>query len=475
MSALPAWVRNSVRAQLVVLFFTITVGAVGFVYLYVVPQLSSSLTAERLQRLEQSGQLEVPRLEQAASAAGEQVSLTRLARRTAAATDSRVTLLAVESGAPSFVVADSESDSDAVLRDYQPASGAITSGMVRSGVSDRNGQSIGQTAIPVAGQAGPIWVAVFSTPLAEVENNVSLIRRQILIAGSIALAAALLAAWFAAGSHSRRLRRLEVAAVEVADGNFTVPIPIDSGDEVGQLATTFDEMQTKLARLDSARRAFIANASHELRTPVASLGGFLELLEDDQPDEPTRGEFLGAMRGQVDRLTKLTADLLDLSKLDADALDLSSEHVDLTRIASETAEEFAAVAARRTCNIRVVEAPAEKPLARADYGRTMQILRILIDNAIKHTPEGTTITINTEIRGAAATISVVDDGPGIDSANLERVFDRFHTNDSAGGSGLGLAISRELARLMGGELSLRSRPGETAFTLTLPATVAVDA
>ncbi|HKJ35010.1 MAG TPA: HAMP domain-containing sensor histidine kinase [Solirubrobacterales bacterium] len=464
---LPGWVRNSVRAQLVVLFFAITAGAVGFVYLYVVPQLSSSLTAERLQRLELVGAGDIDRLTRVAESGRDPADLARAARQISVEADARVTFLAVEDGVPAYVVADSESDSDAVLGDFRPARGAAESGTTRSGVIDRGNREIGETAVPIPGADGPEWITVYSTPLDDVADNVALIERQILIAGSIALAAALLAAWFAAGSHARRLGRLDAAAEEVAQGHFNVPIPIDSRDEVGELAATFDEMQTKLARLDSARREFIANASHELRTPVASLGGFLELLTDEDPDPETRDEFLRTMRGQVVRLEKLTADLLDLSKLDADAMGLSEGPVDLIAIASEVAEEFTALAAQTGHSILIGRAEGGKPLAQADYGRTQQIVRILIDNAVKHTREGTTITIETEITPRTATIAVTDDGAGIDAENLESVFDRFHTHDAGSGSGLGLAISRELARVMGGELELASEPGRTRFALHL--------
>ena len=167
------------------------------------------------------------------------------------------------------------------------------------------------------------WVAVLSSPLDDVEDNVALIRRQILIAGAIALAAASLAGFWAAGAVSRRLRRLRRAAEQVADGDFNHPIPIESSDELGQLARSFNEMQRRLERLDSARKEFIANASHELRTPIFSLGGFVELLETENPNAEERKEFMAEMRGQVERLQKLTADLLDLSKLDADAMEIS--------------------------------------------------------------------------------------------------------------------------------------------------------
>ena len=355
---------------------------------------------------------------------------------------------------------------------YPTADVAIAEDGINSGVTGSGGSDIAQTSIPILHAGQPVWVAVYSTPLAEVEDNVSLIRRQIIIAGGIALTAALIAAWIAAGSHARRLRRLETAAERVADGHFDVPIPIGSPDEVGQLAMSFDEMQTRLARLDSARRDFIANASHELRTPIASLGGFLELLEEDDPDPESREEFLRTMRGQVSRLERLAADLLDLSRIDSDALALGNEPVDLIEIASEVAGEFTAVAGRDGTEIAIAMAEGGKPLAQGDHTRTMQIMRILIDNAIKHTPPGTKITISTHTDLQTSAASVTDDGPGIPAEERERIFDRFHTADP-GGSGLGLAISRELARLMGGDLDVvspaRGSSGGSTFTLTLPA------
>jgi two-component system, OmpR family, sensor kinase len=466
---MPHPLTGSVRNRLVLLFFAITSAAVGFVYLYVVPQLSSSLTAERLERLERRGVDEAPRLERAAGRELDRAELSALLRRMAADVDARVTLLGTRASRPAFVIADSGLESEAIEGDYPAAHGAAVSGAVRSAVETRRGVRVGESAIPIPTGPVPEWVAVLSTPLDDVEANVALIRRQILIAGAIALAAALLAGWLTAAAHARRLRRLEDAAVQVAEGNFRVPIPVGSDDEVGELAVTLDKMQARLARLDSARREFIANASHELRTPIASLGGFVELLEEEEePDRETRREFVRTMRTQIDRLTKLSTDLLDLSKLDSDALSVSREPVDLMAVVTDAADEFSAAAGRAGATIEVGEARGGKPLARADLGRTLQIMRILIDNAIKHTPPGTRIEITTEATADSCRISVSDDGPGIAPEARERVFERFYTADSAGGSGLGLAIARELARLMGGDLTLASsRRGRTTFTLAL--------
>ena len=113
------------------------------------------------------------------------------------------------------------------------------------------------------------------------------------------------------------MRRLERAAAEVARGRFIEPLPVDSEDELGQLTRTFNEMQQQLRQVDVARKEFIATASHELRTPIFSLAGFVELLQDEELDEETRREFLDTMGEQVARLQKLSVDLLDLSRLDA--------------------------------------------------------------------------------------------------------------------------------------------------------------
>ncbi|MDQ2675327.1 MAG: HAMP domain-containing histidine kinase, partial [Actinomycetota bacterium] len=322
-------------------------------------------------------------------------------------------------------------------------------------------------ATPIELDDEPRWVSVISAPLDDVDDNVSLITRQILIAGVIALAAAIGAGFLAARAHAGRLRRLEAAAEKVAHGDFSTPIPVDSEDEVGQLAMTLDRMQERLERLDSARKEFIANASHELRTPIFSLGGFVELLDEDDPDPAARAEFVATMRGQIDRLTKLATDLLDLSKLDADALQVKAERMDLTRLAQAVCEEFGPAAERHETSIQMAGSrPVE---ALGDPERVRQIVRILIDNALSHTPSKTRITVTSKLQQGEPTLIVADNGPGIEKDVAARVFERFVTGDEVSGSGLGLSIARDLTRLMGGSLSLSARPGRTEFVLRLPA------
>jgi signal transduction histidine kinase len=461
---------HSVRTRLVVLFFAITAAAVGFVYLYVVPQLRSSLTAEKLQRLEDVAIAQNGQFARALARPASQERLDRLVGATAQKADARATLLGVRPGQqgprPEFVIADSEIERTAIVPTYPAAVAAAATGRPATATERVAGEQVGETAIAVARADRPRWIVVLSTPLSEVEGNVALIKRQILIAGAIALALALAAGWFAAGAHARRLRRLEIAAGKVAEGDFRTPIPDEGADEVGQLAAALDEMQRKLARLDSARKAFIANASHELRTPIFSLAGFAELLEDEDPDPAARAEFVRNMREQIARLTKLTADLLDLSKLDSDAIEIHAGPVELGEVAGRIAAEFRPAAERHASPIEVrSDGPT---LAKADPDRVAQIMRILIDNALTHTPAGTSIAVSAYATNGSAALVVADDGPGVDLRSRARIFERFYTADRVRGSGLGLAIARELATRMEGALDLSSDDGRTEFTLRLP-------
>jgi signal transduction histidine kinase len=233
-------------------------------------------------------------------------------------------------------------------------------------------------------------------------------------------------------------------------------------------------MRLQLSQLDTARKEFVANASHELRTPLFSLGGFLELLSDEELDEETRAGFLVTMREQVDRLTRLTTDLLDLSRVDAGRLRVEREDVELSDLARSLADELHGLAEARGHAIDVEG--DDEAWATADEERARQIGRALATNALLHTPSGTTVRLGARPMGTRALLTVEDDGPGIPAEHLERIFDRFYRVDGAhaSGSGLGLAIARELAELMGGEVVVQSRPGRTVFTLELPAAAVVE-
>ena len=459
-------VRTSVRNRLVLLFFAITAAAVGFIYLYVVPQLRSSLIADRLDALESAAADEERSFGALIGSAPGDRRITAAIDDTARRSGARVTLLGVRDGRPAFVIGDSAAERGAIEAGYPAAQEALRSDGASSATERVGAARIGEIAFPVALGDEPVWVVVLSTDLEPVDQTVALVRRQIVIAGAIALVLALVAGSLAARAHARRLRRLERAAVNLASGDFETPIPVDRRDEVGELAAAFNDMRDRLAQLDVARKEFIANASHELRTPIFSLGGFIELLDEEELEPEQRAEFIRTMRGQVDRLTKLTADLLDLSKLDSGAMGIAPQTIDAAPMMRRVASEFAPAAERHHSRISV--RAGDGALIVADPERLEQVLRILIDNALSHTPQTTPVLLSADRGPHGPRLRVSDEGPGIPTRFRSRVFERFFVGDDAGGSGLGLAIASELCRRMDGRLELRSERRRTTFEIILP-------
>jgi signal transduction histidine kinase len=319
------------------------------------------------------------------------------------------------------------------------------------------GIAVGTTAV----------IYVYTVAIGGAGGGLGAVKGQILIGGLIAIGIATGLGVYYAQAAARNISQLQDAARKVADGNFETTIPVASAGQLGSLARTFNEMQRRLAELDSARKQFIANASHELRTPIFSLGGFVELLEEEDPSPEERAEFVRTMRQQIERLTKLTVDLLDLSQLDAGAMVMQARSVDLGDLAREVTREFGARAELRGSRLEL-RTPEQPAIARGDPDRVRQIIRILLDNALTHTPEGTKVTVTTYSVNRRAELTVSDEGSGIPQRVQSRIFERFYTADKAGGSGLGLAIASELAQRMDGRITISSSRRFTAFTLDLP-------
>jgi two-component system sensor histidine kinase ResE len=229
---------------------------------------------------------------------------------------------------------------------------------------------------------------------------------------------------------------------------------------------------TAQRRLERARRDLVANVSHELKTPIAALKGFLELLEDDGVSERHRREFLAAMTQETARLERLVEEQLQLARLDAGALPLDREEVDLGELAAEAVAPRVPLAHREGVTLSARRAPGEPVIVDADPARIEQIILILLDNALRHTPPGGSVEVAVGRDGAEATIAVRDTGEGIALESQAVVFDRFYRGDasrSGRSAGLGLAIARGLAAAHRGHLELSSRVGEgSTFTLRLP-------
>lgn len=449
------------------------------VYLYAVPPLTSKLRDEELKMLAERARRYAPPLQRAVATDVDVKVVDSLVRKTADQLGVRVTLLGINRGGGGLQATPrSDSTSQVTIRDLQfpTAVRAAQSGRVMTGSEASDAGRLGEAAVPLfftdaRGKRDVGFALVFSKPLDDVENSVALVRNRILMAGAIGLAVALLAAFALARWLGRRVERLRRTARAVAAGDFTASFATHSADELGLLARELDEMRGQLAQLDEARKRFIATASHELRTPIFSLGGFLELLADEDLDEQTRAQFLEQLRGQVGRLQKLATDLLDLSKLEAGSLELRPEPTDVGVLTRALAAEFAPALARHDSHLELRLA-FEPMQATCDPERVAQILRILVDNALTHTPEGTTLIVTaarTPAPEPRLRLAVQDFGGGIHRTVLPHVFDPFYTSDDAQGSGLGLAIARELAERMSGTLAVTTGSGTTTFSLEIPA------
>jgi signal transduction histidine kinase len=445
--------------------FAIVAVALGIVYVAVVPRLESRLVDAKVRELE--GQTKAAKREFEET---DQFSYQVLADDLAASLSARIVVLQALSRGTLTPFADSNGGGSSDVVNDPLALAAFASDHTETGRVTRDGERA-EVAVPLKGS----FVLLASAPLSDALSNVSLVRRTLFVAGLASLIVSLLLGAFAAWRFTRRIRRLEGAAERIAAGDFDHPIADPVQDEVGELATAFDTMRQRLSQLDHARREFIANASHELRTPLFSLGGFLELMAGEDLDEAERRDFAEEMSAQVERLTKLATDLLDLSRLDAGQLAVERARVDLSIVARTVCEEARAVAETTG---HMLGAQADDPVdALGDEQRILQITRNLVENAVKHTPAGTNVTVEAGWEDGKACLRVRDDGPGVPERDREHLFERFYRADGgkASGSGLGLAIASELARHMDGALELRSAEGETVFALVLPtASAAVD-
>jgi signal transduction histidine kinase len=451
---------RGIRLRLALALLTVVAGALGVVYLLVVPSLESELVNAKLAALEEDLRT-VVRTYQSDIRSEQQV-----AEFAAGLVGARVVIYSqLQRELIVFGDSNTAAPSTDVAKDPIALQALRRRALARGTVS-RRGVEFAQVAAPVQ-NAGA--VVLLSDSLEDPLSSVRVLERQLLVAGALGLLFAATVGYAAAAMHARRIRRLERAAERIADGRLDEPVTERGNDELGDLAVAFERMRVRLERLDRARSEFIANASHELRTPLFSLGGFLELMADEEVDEATRQEFLETMREQVARLTKLATDLLDLSRLDAGRLHVEHGPVDLGAASRAVADEFKAVAERSGHELEVVV--EGRPVARADELRTLQVARSLVDNALTHTPPGSRVLLRARADRERAYLEVEDDGPGIAPEHAPHVFERFYRGDGgvASGSGLGLAIARELAQMMGGDVVLESRPGRMTVRLALGA------
>ncbi len=310
----------------------------------------------------------------------------------------------------------------------------------------------------------PIDPAVL-TPLEQ--DFLSSVRRAALAGGAVALAIALLLGVFLAAELCAPLEHLIHATERIAQGDLAHRVAVRTRDELGKLAQAFNRMAEALQRSEAARRQFLADVAHELRTPLSVIRGNLEALLDGA--FPLTPESLAPVYEETLHLGELVEDLRTLTLAETGHLPLEREDVELGELVAEVAEAVRPVAAEENVQIKVEREPGL--WVSADPRRIRQVLGNLLSNALRFSPPGSTVTISALRQGQEIWVSVQDQGPGIPPEDLPHIFERFYKADksrSEGGSGLGLAIAKEIVQAHGGRIWAENRGG-ARFTFALPA------
>jgi len=337
-------------------------------------------------------------------------------------------------------------------------------------------------AVPIAGDGGNAKYVLYIFDNKQTVQSLnteifSLILEAVIIGFAISIAISLIVS----KTMLSPIQGMTKAAKAMADGDFSRKIAVESKDEIGILAETFNDMalqiETMLEELKKAemlRREFVANVSHELRTPLTSIRTYAETMSDNQgiPQE-TEEEFLRVIINESDRMTKIVQDLLELSRFDSGNSKLTLEEFPVEKSVRDV---YAAIALEAKKRSHVINLELEWKLPRivGDRARIEQVLMNIISNALKYTPDGGRIDIYVGSLMDSVWIRIEDTGIGIPEEDLPRVFDRFYRVDKArtresGGTGLGLSIAKEIVTKHGGDIKIESTQGKgTSVTITLP-------
>ncbi len=359
---------------------------------------------------------------------------------------------------------------------------ALTSGNPVGGTAEISSEEPDYIyAVPVSPPDGPARVVEAGKSYDSVEDTLEAFATVLAVGGLLAFLLSVGGAYLLARAALSPVEAVVSSAREMTEGDLSRRLPVaHPKDEIGRLTTTINGLLARLAAAFARReetlsrqRRFAADASHELRTPLTSIAGYAQMLEEwGLRDPQTAREGVAVIRRESERMQGLVEGLLALTRGDEGA-PLEIEHHDLAAVAEEAARTARTAAAEKTA---VEYRPPEQPVnAPFDRNRILQVASILLDNALKYTPEGGRVTVTVRETDGLAELEVSDTGVGIPEDQLPLIFERFYRADKArasSGAGLGLAIARQVAEAHGGEVEVESAPGEgSTFRLLLPKTL----
>ncbi len=348
--------------------------------------------------------------------------------------------------------------------------------------SDTLDYSMKYVAVAIKHEGQTAGFVRLALPLIDMEQQIRVIYRTVLIGGLVAFFIVLIIGAAITRSIITPITEMTGVAQAIARGDFSKKLRVKSSDELGILARSLNMMADELRRtiedlrrMDKVRTDFVANVSHELKTPLTSIRGFIETLEDGALEDGVNARrFLAIIKKHANALSNITDDLLKLSELETAGTRLEMAPFDLRALVEDVAAGFGH-ALKENMQKLTTRCGRGELVVEANRDGIEQVLQNLVDNAMKYSPEGAFVKIAVERKEGEFLISVEDNGPGIPKEEQQRVFERFYRADKArsralGGTGLGLAIVKHTVLLHKGDVSIESTPGRgTKISFTLPA------
>ena len=340
-------------------------------------------------------------------------------------------------------------------------------------VGNASGEYAALCAARITDGSRTIGALLLSTPITELRNAIVTVEHQLLTVFIGVATVALIAALFFCVTLTRPVKALTSTIRRMGRGDLSARAHIRATGELKELADSYNTMAEKIENFDRSRSQFVSNASHELKTPLATMKLLLEsILYDPDMPEDIRQEFMQDMDHEIDRLTGIVNDLLTLTRMDSQDAALHLTELDLTVLVEETIHTLRPVSDK--AGQQIIAELAPDVMITGDQSKILQIVYNLTDNAIKYTPEGGEIRIALALQGKFAQLTIADNGIGIPPEDLPHIFDRFYRVDKArsratGGTGLGLSIVRQLVLLHDGDITVTSENGKgSTFTVLLP-------
>ena len=316
-------------------------------------------------------------------------------------------------------------------------------------------------------------MVLFHADISPVYTAVRSAAMQIGLIAMLGLLIAIVAVYYTTTTLTRPFMEVNEIVQQYSKGDYNARIPVSDTEEATQLALSFNAMADQLKDLEATRRSFVANVSHELRSPLTSMRGFLEAMQDGTIGPEDYGKYIGIVLSETRRMTAMVNDLLDLARIESGKTAIKLEIFDINELIRRTLITFEARIYERRMDVDIKFAQ-EQCYVEADNAQISQVLRNLIDNAIKYSPEDSKLRIATYALRREVYVSIQDFGQGIPEEDVPHVFDRFykvekaHTPSKQSGTGLGLSIVKRIIDQHGQRITLKSTKGKgSTFTFTL--------